>query len=154
MRRTPWPLAPPSVHTVGPGSATGPGSGKDQRALSSFLSGYGGGGGGGRNKSYALPLPVERVRTHSWTIQGRAVLNGKNKDPSYRQQKRMFTGTPSASWSWDLLYFIGRRLALGGWWLVAVGVWRLAVGGGGRWLVVGGWRLVAVGSWRRLAVGG
>ena len=38
-------------------------------------------------------------------------------------------------------------LAVGRWWLVAVGGWRLAVGGGG-----GGWRLVVVGGWQLVAV--
>ena len=55
-------------------------------------------------------------------------------------------------WSWDLLYFKGRRLVVGlavgsGWQLVGGGGWRLAVGS---W-----WRLVAVGSgWRLVVPGG
>ena len=44
---------------------------------------------------------------------------------SYRQQKRTSTGTLSASWSWDLLYFKGWRLAVGGWRLAVGGGWRL-----------------------------
>ena len=47
-------------------------------------------------------------------------------------------GILSASWSWDLLSFKGRRLAV-------VGAWGgLEVGGCGR-LAVGGWRLVVPG---------
>ena len=49
----------------------------------------------------------------------------------------------------------GWRLAVGGDWWLAVGNWRLvAVGGGWRRLVVGDWWLVAVGGWSPLAVGG
>ena len=59
------------------------------------------------------------------------------------QQKRTFTGTLSASWSWDLLYFKGW---LGGGW------WRSAVGGWWRLAAVGGWRLVSGGWWRLGAV--
>ena len=57
----------------------------------------------------------------------------KNKEKAAsRQQKETFTGTLSASWSWDLLYFKDWRWAVGGWRLVAVGVgWRLAAVGGG-----------------------
>ena len=44
----------------------------------------------------------------------------------------------------------------GGWWLVAVGSWHLAVVvaiGSGWWLVaVSGWQLAVGGGWRRLAV--
>ena len=36
------------------------------------------------------------------------------KKPSRRQHERTFTGTPSASRSWDLLYFKRWRLAVGG----------------------------------------
>ena len=61
----------------------------------------------------------------------------REKTPSERQQKRMFTGTFSASWSWDL-YFTGWRLAVGGGWRLAVGSWRLTA--------VGGWRLVVPGG--------
>ena len=46
-----------------------------------------------------------------------------------------------------------RRLAVGGWRLVAVRrSWQLVVGGGW-WLAVGGWWLAAVGGWWRLAGG-
>ena len=55
-----------------------------------------------------------------------------------------------------------RQLVVGDWWLVAVGSgWQLAVGRRWRLAAVGGWRLAAVGGWRlvvggwwRLAVGG
>ena len=56
------------------------------------------------------------------SMEPRAVLQGKKILASERQHKRTFTGTPSASWSWDYLYFKGWRLA-------AVGGWQLAVGG-------------------------
>ena len=70
-----------------------------------------------------------------------------------RQYKRMPTGTLPASWSWDLLYFKGWRLVIGGWRLVAIGGWRrLAAVGGWRLVVDGGWRLAVGGGWR-LAVG-
>ena len=69
---------------------------------------------------------------------------GKKNQTSV-QQKRTFTGTLSAPWSWGLLYFKGWRLAVGG--------WRLAVGSW--WFVgVGGWRLVAVGGWQLVVSGG
>ena len=72
---------------------------------------------------------------------GGAVVEGEQKRPSYRQQKRTFTGALPASWPWDLLYFKGWRLAVGGWRLLAVGgCWRLAVVGGCWRLVVGSWR--------------
>ena len=45
-----------------------------------------------------------------------------------------------------------RRLAGGGWRLVAVGWWQLAIGGGGRRLVVGGWWLTIGGWWNQGAV--
>ena len=58
----------------------------------------------------------------------RAVFKGGQKnEPSQRQQKRGFTGTFCASLSWDLLYFKGWRLAVGGCWR------QLAVVGGGWW---------------------
>ena len=87
----------------------------------------------------------------------RAVLTGGGggeEKGSQRQQKRTFTGTLSASWPWDLLYFKGWRLAVGGWRLAFGGGWRLvAVGGGWQLAVGGGWWLVVSGS-GRLAVGG
>ena len=76
--------------------------------------------------------------------------------------RRRLTGTLSASWSWDLLYFKRWRFAVGswrlavgaGWWLVAVGGWwGLVVGGGWRLVGVGSWRLAVGGGWWRLAVG-
>ena len=56
---------------------------------------------------------------------------------------------------WWLLAIGGWRLAVGGgWWrLAAVGGWWLVVGSWWRLAVVGGWRLVTIGGWR-LAVGG
>ena len=66
---------------------------------------------------------------------GRGVLNGKRKKCSGFPKKP--AGTPCAQP-----------------WLVAVGGWRLAVGGGCR-LAIANWRLVAVGGgWRRLVAGG
>ena len=47
------------------------------------------------------------------------------------------------------------RLAVGGDWRLAVGDWRLVVVGGGWWLVIGGWwRLAVVGGWWLVAAGG
>ena len=65
--------------------------------------------------------------------------HGGEKRPSSCQQRRTFTGTLSASWSWDLLYVNGWRLVVSGWWRLAVGGWRR--------LAVGGWRLAVGGSW-------
>ena len=60
-------------------------------------------------------------------------FKGGNK-PSYRQQRRTSTGTLSASWSCDLLYFTGwqRPAAVGSWRLAAVGGWLLVGGGGAK----------------------
>ena len=46
-----------------------------------------------------------------------------------------------------------QRLAVGGWRLAVGGVRRLAIGDGWRRLVVGGWQRFAVDGWWRLAVG-
>ena len=52
----------------------------------------------------------------------------KKKEGSFRQQKRAFAGTLSASQSWDLLYFKGSRLVVGGWWQLALGgPWGLSL---------------------------
>ena len=69
----------------------------------------------------------------------RTVFKGGVGGALWRQNKRTFTGTLSASWSWDVLYFKGWRLAVGNWWQLAVGCWRLVAAGGGWWLAVGGW---------------
>ena len=92
----------------------------------------------------------------------RAVLKGGGKTFA-TPTDRTFTGALSASWLWDLLYFKGWRLEIGGWWWLAVGGgwwlvvggwWGLAVGGWWQLAAVGGWWLVAFGGWWRLAAVG
>ena len=62
-------------------------------------------------------------------LQGCTSGNQKKKGLQ-RQRTRTFTGTLSATWSWDLLYFNGwRSAAVGSWRLVAVGGWRYRGGG-------------------------
>ena len=77
------------------------------------------------------PRPVAAMCVHCGaprvhSAAGRSVRreNKRKEKGSKRQQKRTMTGTLSASWSWDLYYFEGWRLAAGGWWrLAAVGGW-------------------------------
>ena len=77
----------------------------------------------------------------------RAVLKGGKK----RKRKGFVTPTKTnvhgdALCFMVILFFKGWRLAVGGWWLVAVV--------GGWWLAVGGWRrLAAVGSWQLVVRG-
>ena len=69
--------------------------------------------------------------TQCWMdVLSRLSLKGGGGRPSSRQQKRTFTGTLSAAWSWGFLYFKGWRLAVGGWRRLAVGGWWLAAVGG------------------------
>ena len=81
-------------------------------------------------KEYAQFWPQKSTQFHRGCPKG----GGRGA----RTQGRL-SGMLSASWSWDLLYFKG--------WRLAVGVWRLAAVGGGWWLEVGGWWRLVVGSW-------
>ena len=81
-------------------------------------------------------------------------LTGKKRCSVRQFSIKKPAGTPCVGGGW--LAVGGWRLAVGGgwWWLAAVGGWGLVVDGGWQWLAVGGWSLLAVGSGWRLALGG
>ena len=98
---------------------------------------------------------------HIQRQRGRAVVKGKEKRVRNANRNEASQEHSPAAWSrhgQDTGHRSGIEQCLavgGGWWLVAVGGWRLVVVGGGWQSAVGGWRLAAVGGGGRLvAVGG
>ena len=117
------------------------------------------------NEKYCLALCWHALTNHDRCActcghaHTRAVLNeGEKSVPQLQLCKKTACSSYIQPW---FVAIGGWRLAVGGDWRLAVGGWwRLVAVGGGWWLAigglvgVGGWRLAAVGSGWRLAVGG